>query len=130
MPCTRLPKLALGHRLRHQLVDATTAETVESHDKGRAYEIGAHQFLPVEQHEIDAARAAAAAPPPTHERPREAPGGVHEIDDEEDEAEASRALGARSAADPDQGSAAPQLGLKLGHALELQCLVRVGTLVH
>jgi non-homologous end joining protein Ku len=58
-----------GNRLRHQLVDTVTGEAVERYDKGRGYEIGADQFLPVEEHEIEAARAAATvAPPPEQER--------------------------------------------------------------
>ena len=58
-----------GNRLRHQLVDTVTGEAVERYDKGRGYEIGADQFLPVEEHEIEAARAAAiVAPPPEQER--------------------------------------------------------------
>jgi len=52
-----------GNRLRHQLVDTVTGEAVEAFDKGRGYEIGAHQYLPVEEHEIEAARAAAVGPP-------------------------------------------------------------------
>src|SRR3954468_8744687 len=77
-----------GNRLRHQLVDAMTGEAVESHDKGRGYEIGAHQFLPVEQHEIDAARVAAASAPPAPVAPERATESavrrVHEIEDDED----------------------------------------------
>lgn len=34
-----------GHRLRHQLVDSVTGETVEATDKGRGYEMA--QGLPV-----------------------------------------------------------------------------------
>src|SRR3954469_19275690 len=51
-----------GNRVRHQLVDMLTGEKVEAHDKGRGYEVGAQQFLPVEEQEIEAARAAAAVP--------------------------------------------------------------------
>jgi len=28
-----------GHRLKHQLVDSVTGETVETHDKARGYEV-------------------------------------------------------------------------------------------
>src|SRR3954468_18675262 len=52
-----------GNRLRQQLVDTVTGETVEAYDKGRGYEIGSEQFLPVEASEIETARAVAAAPP-------------------------------------------------------------------
>ena len=47
-----------GHRLRHQLVDSVTGEVVESHDKGRGYEVGNNRFVMVEEEELQAARAA------------------------------------------------------------------------
>ena len=53
-----------GHRLRHQLVDSVTGETVEATDKGRGYEIGADQFLMVSDRDIDQARQTRAAPEP------------------------------------------------------------------
>ena len=40
-----------GHRLRHQLVDSVTGEVVESHDKGRGYEVGNNRFVMVEEEE-------------------------------------------------------------------------------
>jgi DNA end-binding protein Ku len=42
-----------GHRLKQQLVDAETGEVVESQDKGRGYEIGKNEYLPVEDEELD-----------------------------------------------------------------------------
>jgi DNA end-binding protein Ku len=41
-----------GHRLKQQLVDSVTGEVVESGDKGRGYEIGKNEFLPVEDEEL------------------------------------------------------------------------------
>ena len=37
-----------GNRLRHQLVDSVSGEIVESHDKGRGYEVGHNRFVMVE----------------------------------------------------------------------------------
>ena len=45
-----------GNRLRHKLVDAVTGEGVDAADKGRGYEIGEHQFLLVDDHELERAR--------------------------------------------------------------------------
>jgi DNA end-binding protein Ku len=42
-----------GHRLKQQLVDSVTGKVVESQDKGRGYEIGKDQYLPVEDEELD-----------------------------------------------------------------------------
>ena len=42
-----------GNRLKQQLVDAETGETVEKEDIGRGYEIGKGQYLPVEDDEIE-----------------------------------------------------------------------------
>jgi non-homologous end joining protein Ku len=49
-----------GNRVRQQLVDAVTGEPVAPEDKGRGYEIGQGQFLPVEDHEVEKARLARA----------------------------------------------------------------------
>ena len=43
-----------GNRLRQQFVDSVTGEPVNSENKGRGYEIGKDQFLPVEDEELDA----------------------------------------------------------------------------
>jgi DNA end-binding protein Ku len=43
-----------GNRLRQQLVDDETREPVEAEDKGRGYEIGKNQFIPVEDAELEA----------------------------------------------------------------------------
>jgi DNA end-binding protein Ku len=45
-----------GNRLRQQLVDSVTGEVVESHDKGRGYEVGEKQFLMVQKEELETAR--------------------------------------------------------------------------
>jgi DNA end-binding protein Ku len=42
-----------GNRLKQQLVDAETGETVEKEDIGRGYEIGKGQYLPVEDDELE-----------------------------------------------------------------------------
>jgi DNA end-binding protein Ku len=50
-----------GNRLRQQLVDAVTGETVDRWDKGRGYEVGESTFLPVEDEELEVARQQAQA---------------------------------------------------------------------
>ena len=45
-----------GNRLKQQLVDAETGETVEKEDIGRGYEIGKGQYLQVEDEEIEKIR--------------------------------------------------------------------------
>jgi non-homologous end joining protein Ku len=70
-----------GNRLRQQLVDAVTGETVESWDKGRGYEVGESSFLVVEDDELQAAReqaqsmrpGAVTVQPPAPAAPIEAP---------------------------------------------------------
>src|SRR5215210_4653376 len=57
-----------GNRLRQQLVDTVTGEVVQSHDKGRGYEVGERQLLLVQDEELEAAQQEArrkpkAAPP-------------------------------------------------------------------
>src|SRR5215475_7631786 len=52
-----------GNRLRHQLVDSVTGEVVQSHDKGRGYEIGQNQFLMVRDEELAAAQEEARSRP-------------------------------------------------------------------
>ncbi len=42
-----------GHRLKQQLVDSVTGEVVESQDRGRGYEIGKDENLPVEDEELE-----------------------------------------------------------------------------
>ena len=42
-----------GHRLKQQLVDSITGEVVESQDKGRGYQIGKEEYMPVEDEELD-----------------------------------------------------------------------------
>ena len=43
-----------GNRLRQQLVDEVTRETVEAHDKGRGYEYSKNAYIPVDDDELDA----------------------------------------------------------------------------
>src|SRR5262245_59433240 len=43
-----------GNRLRQQLVDDVTRETVSAEDKGRGYEIDKNTFIPVEDEELEA----------------------------------------------------------------------------
>jgi len=45
-----------GNRLKQQLVDAGTGETVEKEDVGRGYEIGKGQYLQIEDDEIEKIR--------------------------------------------------------------------------
>ena len=42
-----------GHRLKQQLVDSVSGEVVDSQDKGRGYEIGKNEYMPVEDEELD-----------------------------------------------------------------------------
>ena len=52
-----------GHRLRQQLVDSVTGEVVQSHNKGRGYEVGENQFLIVQDEELQAAQQEARTRP-------------------------------------------------------------------
>jgi DNA end-binding protein Ku len=45
-----------GNRLKQQLVDSVTGDVVDSGQKGRGYEIGRKQYLPVEDEELEALR--------------------------------------------------------------------------
>ena len=45
-----------GNRLKQQLVDSVTGDVVDSGQKGRGYEIGRNQFMPVEDEELEALR--------------------------------------------------------------------------
>src|SRR5438046_1492801 len=67
-----------GNRLRQQLVDAVTGETIERHNKTRGYQVGENQFITIEDEELESARqqarmrsgsaqAAPKAAPPPHE---------------------------------------------------------------
>jgi hypothetical protein len=44
-----------GNRLRRQLVDVVTGEPVQTHNKGRGYEVGENHFLLVRDQELEAA---------------------------------------------------------------------------
>jgi DNA end-binding protein Ku len=43
-----------GNRLRQQLVDAVTGDVVAGEDKGRGYEVGKEQYIPIDDEEIEA----------------------------------------------------------------------------
>jgi len=45
-----------GNRLKQQLIDSVTGDVVEAGQKGRGYEIGRNQFMPVEDEELEALR--------------------------------------------------------------------------
>ena len=45
-----------GNRLKQQLVDSVTGDIVEPAGKGRGYEIGKNQYLPVEDEELESLR--------------------------------------------------------------------------
>jgi hypothetical protein len=62
-----------GNRLRQQLVDTVTGEVVESHNKGRGYEVGENQFLMVQEEELEAAQQKARTRPFSAVAPRPQP---------------------------------------------------------
>lgn len=45
-----------GNRLKQQLVDSETGETVDREDRGRGYEVGKNEFIPIEDEELEAIR--------------------------------------------------------------------------
>ena len=68
-----------GNRLRQQLVDAVTGETVDRSDKARGYEVGESSFLSVQDEELELARQQAQARRPgavTVQPPAPAPSDV------------------------------------------------------
>jgi DNA end-binding protein Ku len=42
-----------GHRVKQQLIDSVTGDVVQSGDKGRGYQIGKDEYMPVEDDELD-----------------------------------------------------------------------------
>jgi Ku protein len=54
-----------GNRLRQQMVDSVTGEVVESHNKGRGYQVGEREFLIVQDEELEAAQQEARQRPYT-----------------------------------------------------------------
>jgi non-homologous end joining protein Ku len=54
---------ATGNRLRQQLIDSVTGEVVETHNKGRGYEVGENQFLMVQNEELETAHHEARTRP-------------------------------------------------------------------
>ncbi len=68
-----------GNRLRQQLVDAVTGETVDRSDKARGYEVGESSFLSIQDEELELARQQAQARRPgavTVQPPAPAPSDV------------------------------------------------------
>jgi hypothetical protein len=101
-----------GHRLKHQLVDSITGETVETHDKARGYEVGENQFLLVEDRELDQARSERPPPgtvplaEPTRAAP--APSTVHADEPEEnDEVEEEQGCEEGAEGEEQEDNAAP-----------------------
>jgi DNA end-binding protein Ku len=82
-----------GHRLKHQLVDSITGETVETHNKARGHEVGEDRYLLVEDRELDEARSERplpgtvqlAEPRGTPPAPPAAPAAEAEENDETEE---------------------------------------------
>jgi hypothetical protein len=52
-----------GNRLKQQLVDSVTGDVVDTHNKGRGYEVAENQFLMVQEEELEAAQSAARSAP-------------------------------------------------------------------
>jgi DNA end-binding protein Ku len=101
-----------GHRLKHQLIDTVTGETVETLDKARGYEVGEDQFLLVEDRELEQARG--ERPPPgavqLAESPRPPPPSVPAPErDEAEEAEEEREREEEREEEDDEKDAAPPL---------------------
>ena len=59
-----------GNRLRQQLVDSVTGEVVESHNKGRGYEVGENQHLMILDEDLETARQEARSRPFSEAPPR------------------------------------------------------------
>jgi DNA end-binding protein Ku len=95
-----------GHRLRQQLVDSMTGEVVESHSKGRGYEVGENQFLAVQDEELETARQEARsrpfsaapalppAPPDNKDEPPKREAGPKVVETKNDEQEPTPPLAA------------------------------------
>jgi DNA end-binding protein Ku len=58
-----------GNRLRQQLVDTVTGKVVESHNRGRGYQVGEEQFLVVRDEELKEAQLEARSRPFTRPMP-------------------------------------------------------------
>jgi DNA end-binding protein Ku len=79
-----------GNRLRQQLVDSVTGEVVQSHDRGRGYEVGQNQFLMVEEEELETAQQEAKMRPYSTMPPSVANKPVQEEEEPEPEPEPRR----------------------------------------
>ncbi|WP_024513416.1 Ku protein [Bradyrhizobium sp. ARR65] len=79
-----------GHRLKHELVDSVTHEAVDSSNKARGYQVGANEFLLVEDRDLEQARNQRPPPgnaqldePPHRESPPTVPAGLHRDGEEQ-----------------------------------------------
>jgi non-homologous end joining protein Ku len=84
-----------GNRLRQQLVDSVTGDVVQSHDRGRGYEVGQDQFLMVEEEELETAQQEAKMRPYSAVPPSVANQPVQEKDEPEPEPEPRRSAAFR-----------------------------------
>jgi DNA end-binding protein Ku len=75
-----------GHRLKHQLIDSVTGETVESREKARGYEVGENRLLLVEDRELEQARRERPRPSAVQlaEPPRPASAAIPASEPDED----------------------------------------------
>jgi DNA end-binding protein Ku len=96
-----------GNRLRQQLVDTVTGEVVDSHDKGRGYEIGENQFLIVKDEELETAQQEARSRPFSRVLPQIPSGPPVEIPPIKQEAPRLTALPRRAEAPPTVPTPAP-----------------------
>jgi DNA end-binding protein Ku len=85
-----------GHRLRQQLVDTVTGDVVESHNRGRGYEVGQDQFVVVPDEDLEAAQREARTRPFS-----EAPRAEPEEDVEPPSRPALKLVDSRRRADPE-----------------------------
>jgi DNA end-binding protein Ku len=118
-----------GHRLRRQLVDSITGETVNTLDKARGYEVGENQFLLVEDRELEQARSERRPPGALElaEPPRSAPASsqlrVAEPVEDDDEEEQGREEDAEED-EPEEPHLVPHP--KNTRTIEIERFVRTG----
>jgi len=70
-----------GNRLRQQLVDTVTGKVVESHERGRGYEVGEEQFVLVHDEELEEAKREARTRPFSMPAAGTAPASDEEAED-------------------------------------------------